>query len=250
MKRHWIPVILLSLLLGVMPAPQSSADNVFNQDGMYECSDVDIASGEPICSCAQWKGCDFEDVQRILSALKLEPLWPSVFPQGYDPDQEPVVIIFTWKPKDDFAEFRVGEMLSSRKKGNSRDMYWELSEAAFDQPKQISLYFINDERSTSFCLRYNLWTTKQIANHAYSSSRMEIQENGFGLYAQKDYPWNQVYIINANDLQRIRKGDRSEDTLMIYYRLMSTDLDLETLKEIAINLVPYADVHSSNTPRY
>lgn len=217
---------------------------------MYESSTVDTATGEPIISYAHWRGCSLDDVERILAQLALAPLWPSAFPEGYDPAQVPFIVMLSTRFKDDFSEYRIGDMLSSVKLDNGNDdVYWPTSEGAFSQPNStISLYFGSKDNSTGFCLRYIIWTPEMIGRHPNTSPCdrtpyfMEAQANGLGISGVEGDRWKQVYVLNANDFQSIRNGNRSADTLMIYYRMLSSTLDLETLKEVARNLIPYEDV--------
>ena len=209
---------------------------------MYENTTVDTASGKPIMSYAQWQWADVQDAMGILAQLSLAPLWPSVFPNGYDPGQAPEVMILARRPKGDFSDHRIGDILSVEKSNGQRRERWRVAKTAFRQPTEIRLYFANEERTSSFCLRYNLWTPEEIADHGFSRS-LEAQDGGLELRAMEDDRWKQVYLLDAESALIIRDGNRSNQNLMIYYRLTSSNVDLDTLQSVANSLVPYEDVY-------
>lgn len=242
-------IFALGILLLFMPGCGSLAES---QDAVqailqgtvpYEITLIDRISSKPVSSYAQWRGTDLKTALNILTQLNVTPRWPSMLPEGFDPDQEPLIILSVRRNKDDFSEYRIGDVLLVDEQNGDRREYWRVDESLFNNPHEVSFYFSNDAKDAYFLLRYVLWTPKQIAAHgAVLSHFAEVYDSVIIISASDFAPWKQIYLLDAKDAQSIRDGNRSDEYLMIFYRLMSQKLELEILKEISINLVPYEEV--------
>ena len=236
-----ILILFMSNYVSMAESPEY-IPSVLDGMGMYERSTIDIASSKSMSSYAQWKGATTETVINILAELNVEPRWPSLLPEGCSLDQE-LIIIAAFRRNSDFAEYRVGDILSVDVYNGMREEYWEVDELLFNKPDEISLYFSDEGKDTYFCLRYYLLTPNDISGLTFFSKITKMQDNDTVLYAfGQDDLWRQVYLLDAEAARSIYEGNRSEDNLMIFYRLMSNSLDLDTLEEIASSLIPYKDI--------
>lgn len=236
-------LILFMPNCGSLAESQDAVQAILQGTVPCEIASIDMGSNEPMSSYAQWRGADLKTVLNILAQLNVIPRWPSMFPEGFDPDQEPLIILSVRRNNDDFSESRIGDVLLFDEQNGERREYWRVDESLFNNPHEVSFYFSNDAKDAYFLLRYVLWTPKRIAEHGAVLSRLvEVYDSVTIIDASDFAPSKQIYLLDAKDAQSIRNGNRSDEYLMIFYRLMSQKLELEILREISINLVPYEEM--------
>ena len=197
-------------------------------------------------SFARWRDAGLDEALRILDALDIDLYWPEVFPEGFDSEAEPYVIIDAVRSPQGYHDFRVGGMLHLELNDGVYHEYWQLDPATFEHPDRIQFVFCNEARDAHFVLRYDLRTQKWLFhNRTLFLSPVVIEEVGLGngMICYNTYnfpdngPWRKVYLCQEADYRHYEEHPTDDDRLVASYELRTTTMDFDLLMEVAQGLV-------------
>lgn len=197
-------------------------------------------------SFARWSDAGLDEALRILDALDIDLYWPGVFPEGFDPEAEPYVIIDAVRSPQGYHDFRVGGMLHSEQNDGALYEYWQLDPAAFARPDRIDFVFYNEARDSHFVVIYHLRTQKWLFGEYRMYLRQQSLEeakldNGMICYNTFDFAdtihWRKIHLCQETDYRHYEDNPTDDDRLVVAYEVRSTAMDLEPLMEVAQGLV-------------
>lgn len=247
MRRPWrqgAALLLAALVVaggGIARAAQLPASDP------YEMHYVKLETGESLGSIARWETADVDAAMAILDRYGISPMWPTALPPGFDPDQAPEVVITTQRDDQDFAAYRTGEMIASEEQDGERVEYWPVDAALFDEPDMIAVYFRDVNQDHYFGLLYRLFSPRDMAARNMMPSTTQTLDNGMAYWANEHtgegtegvFHWRQIHLVETADMDSLRGGNRSTGARMVLYEVMSPNLDMELLLEVAAQLAPY-----------
>lgn len=186
------------------------------QEGSYYCANLTV-----------------ESLASRFASCGLSLFLPTDLPEGFPKDSVPDISVLNMDYEEtEIPPQRTGEPDLVQMIDGTRVEHWKTSPDVFDTFSDAKIYFYSETSENWFGIiirKCNLYDVPKMGNETIGQFKSSALEHE-GEALEGTYHWRQLYLVSLEDIEKAEKGD---STSIALYEIMSDNLDMDVLRQVA-----------------